>query len=73
MEDGNGDYGYYDYSSASIEATGYANDAWAAGDTAGYGYWSTQANDASNSSVDVYVGGGDAVGYDSSYSYYDGY
>jgi hypothetical protein len=33
MEDGcsgAGDFGYYDCSSASIEATGYANDAWAA-------------------------------------------
>jgi hypothetical protein len=40
MDDG--DFGYYDYSSASIEANGYANDAWASDDSAGYDYWSTR-------------------------------
>ena len=65
MDDFSNDYGYQDYTTASIEAQGYADQAWQAGDMDAYNQWSTTSWDAWNTSTDLYVGGADSYGLDS--------
>jgi hypothetical protein len=70
------DYGYSDYTNASIEANSYADTAWQAGDYESYNYWSAESTAAWNTGTDLYVAGGDATGtgtYATGESYYDGY
>ena len=58
-------YGYADYTTASLEAQGIADNAWNAGDMDAYNHWSSVSWDSWNTGTDLYVSGADSYGFDS--------
>lgn len=59
------DYGYQDYTTASLEAGTFADQAWQAGDMDSYNQWNTTSWDAWNTGTDLYVAGADPFGTES--------